>query len=128
MESTELIQRAIEIAAEKRGEDIKVLDVGKNLTITDYFLLITVQNRRQAQAICSAIDYDMKHAGVPKASIEGQQSGWWILLDYDTVVIHVFQAEARKFYDLDQLWADSGDRTGEFAIPTWDESPGEVAS
>ena len=128
MKSTELIQRAIEIAAEKKVEDIKVLDVGGNLTITDYFVLITVQNRRQAQAISSAIDYEMKHAGVPKASIEGQQGGWWVLLDYDSVVIHVFQAEARKFYDLDQLWADSADRTEEFAIPARDESPDEVPS
>jgi len=126
MQPKQLIQRAVEIAAEKKGENIKVLDVGNSLTITDYFVLVTVQNRRQAQAICSAIDYEMKHAGVPKASIEGQQGGWWVLLDYDTVVIHIFQAEAREFYDLDQLWADAADLTAEFEIPAADGPTSEV--
>jgi ribosomal silencing factor RsfS len=61
------------------------------------------------------VDIEMKHADVPKARIEGFDSGWWILLDYDIVVIHVFQEEAREFYELESLWADAKDVTQQFA-------------
>ncbi|MFQ5504403.1 MAG: ribosome silencing factor [Planctomycetota bacterium] len=114
MESDELIRHALRIALEKKGANLRVLDVARALAITDMFVLITVQNRRQAQAICSGIDVEMKHAGVAKARIEGHDAGWWVLLDYETVVIHIFQAEAREFYDFDALWADMEDLTEEF--------------
>ncbi|MCA8970900.1 MAG: ribosome silencing factor [Planctomycetes bacterium] len=114
MTTDELLRRAIEIAIDKKGLDIRVLDVAKGLSITDWFVLVTAESRRQAQAIASAIDTTMKHAGVPKARIEGHADGWWILLDFDTVVIHVFQDEARSFYALDKLWADAKDRTKDF--------------
>lgn len=115
VESTDVVRRVIEIALDKKGENVKVLDVSERIQIADYFVICTVQNRRQAQAICSEIDYEMKHAGVPKARIEGFDSGWWVLLDYDIVVIHVFQEEARDYYELEALWADATDITGEFA-------------
>lgn len=114
MDTQQLTQRAVEIALEKKAEKLRVLDVSSNLAITDYFVLCTAQNRRQAQAICAGIDIEMKHRKVPKARIEGYSTGWWILLDFDVVVVHVFLEEARDFYDLDQLWADSKDATEEF--------------
>ena len=58
----------------------------------------------------------MKHSGVPKARIEGQREGWWILMDFDVVIIHIFQTEAREYYDLDQLWADSTDLSETFVM------------
>lgn len=111
MKTEDLIRKAVEIALDKKGTDLRVLDVAKGLSITDWFVLVSADSRRQAQAIASAIDIEMKHAGVPKAKIEGHADGWWILLDFDEVVIHVFQSEARAFYDLEQLWADAQDRT-----------------
>lgn len=125
MEPKELIQRALTIALDKKGENMRVLDVASNLTITDYFVLISVTNRRQAQAVCSTIDIEMKHLRVPKARIEGQREGWWILMDYDMVVIHIFQTEARDYYDLDQLWADATDLSQSFVIT--DRSPDDEA-
>ena len=119
MEAKQLIKRAIEIAIDRKGAHIRVLDVAGSLSITDAFVLVSAENRRQAQAICSAIDIEMKHAGVPKARIEGYSEGWWILLDFDEVVIHVFQDEAREFYDLDQLWADAKVTTKEYLPPDY---------
>ena len=89
MLARDLIRQALAIARDKHGGELRVLDVSAGLSITDYFVLVTAQNRRQAQAICSGIDREMKQAGVPKARIEGYQVGWWILLDFDEVVIHV---------------------------------------
>lgn len=125
MDTKELIGRVLEIAVDKHGQDIRVLDVSENLSITDYFVLITSQNRRQSQAICAAIDTEMKHAGVPKARIEGYQAGWWVLLDFDEIVIHIFQGEARDFYDLERLWADAEDHSSSFLadLPRPAESP-----
>lgn len=114
MKTEDLIRRAVAIAIDKKGSDIRVLDVAKGLSITDWFVLVSADSRRQAQAIASAIDIEMKHAGVPKASIEGRPDGWWILLDFDEVVIHIFQDEARSFYDLEQLWADAKDKSAKF--------------
>lgn len=110
----ELVRLALRVAADKHGENLRVLDVGKNLQVTDYFVLITAQNRRQAQAICAAIDYETKHAGVTKPRIEGYAGGWWILLDFDEIVIHVFQSDARAYYNMEQLWADADDCTESF--------------
>ncbi|PIE23935.1 MAG: ribosome silencing factor [Planctomycetota bacterium] len=115
VDSELLVTRAIQIAHDKKAENVKVLDVSERIQIADYFVICTVQNRRQAQAICSEIDYEMKHSKVPKARIEGFDSGWWILLDYDIVVIHVFHEEARDYYDLESLWADATDITERFA-------------
>jgi ribosome-associated protein len=112
--SQELIRHALAIARDKHGGDLRVLDVSEGLSITDFFVLVTAQNRRQAQAICAAIDKEMKHAGVPKARIEGYSAGWWVLLDFDEVVIHIFQSDARAFYNLDELWADAKDLSSDF--------------
>lgn len=114
MSTEDLIRNAVAIAIDKKGADIRVLDVAKGLSITDWFVLVSAESGRQARAIASAIDIEMKHAGVPKAQIEGRADGWWILLDFDEVVIHVFQDEARSFYDLEQLWADAKDRSAQF--------------
>ena len=128
MQAEDLIHNAIRIALDKKGEGIRVLNVAKGLSITDWFVLISANSRRQAQAIASAIDIEMKHAGVPKAKIEGRADGWWILLDFDEVVIHVFQDEARAFYDLEQLWADAEDRSARFVPKAGqDLAPGSPA-
>ncbi len=117
MEPEDIVRRAVEIAAEKKGEDLKVLDVSTNLGITDYFVLVTADSRRQAQAIAAEIDTRLKHEAQKKARIEGFGEGWWVLLDLDSVVVHVFQREARDFYRLDDLWAEAADRTGDFVPP-----------
>ena len=111
MEHEELIERCLELALDKKAEEPKILDMVESLNITDHFLLVSAQNRRQAQAIASSLDVEMKHAGVPKARIEGYSEGWWILMDFDSLVVHIFQSEAREYYGLDRLWADAADET-----------------
>ncbi len=111
MEHEELIENCLFLALDKKAEDPKILDMVESLNITDHFLVVSAENRRQAQAIASSLDVEMKHAGVPKARIEGYSDGWWILMDFDSLVVHIFQSEAREYYGLDRLWADAKDET-----------------
>lgn len=75
--------------------------------IADHFVIASARNTRHARALASAVDYDMKQSGRLRrnaAGVEGESN--WVLLDFDDVVVHIFQADARAFYDLESLWAD----------------------
>ncbi|MFQ5911845.1 MAG: ribosome silencing factor [Nitrospinota bacterium] len=96
---------AYQAALDRKANDIVILDLRKISTITDLFLLCTGQNARQMQAIAEAIDERLSECGVEPLSREGTGEGTWILLDYDDLVVHVFSEEARKFYNLERLWA-----------------------
>jgi ribosome silencing factor RsfS/YbeB/iojap len=85
------------------------LDVSGPLVITDYFVIATVRSARQALAIAKELDASMKHQGHRRrnaSNMDGDEPSW-VLRDYDDVVVHLFQAEARAFYDLESLWADA---------------------
>ncbi|MCB9892282.1 MAG: ribosome silencing factor [Planctomycetes bacterium] len=107
LDPLQLAQRCAAIAREKLGEDIEILDVSNLLKITDYFVIVTGRNRRHVQTIAAEIDQRMKAAGVSKAKIEGTEEGLWILLDFDSVVVHLQQQAAREHYALEHLWADA---------------------
>lgn len=95
------------VAQEKSCRDVRLLFVGDRLGIAEYFVLATVNNRRQARAVRDAIRLECKAigAGVPEAASEDPE-GRWSLYDYDTVVLHLFDEEGRRHYDLDAAWAD----------------------
>jgi ribosome-associated protein len=94
---------------QKQATDIALLDVSGPLVITDYFVIATVRSSRQALAIAKELDSLMKHQGHRRrnpGNLDGEEPSW-VLRDYDDVVVHLFQAEARAFYDLESLWADA---------------------
>lgn len=91
-------------------EDIAVLDVSGPLAIVDYFVIATVRNTRQAQAIARELDLEVKHTrGRRKRNVGGLETedSNWVLLDFDDVVVHLFLPEARAYYGLESLWADA---------------------
>jgi ribosome-associated protein len=92
---------------DKKAEDVLVLDVRGLTSYADYFVLMTADSERQAGAIADAVDERLKREGATKVGVEGYESGRWILIDYGDVVAHVFNPEARGFYDLEGLWADA---------------------
>ena len=94
------------IIDQMKGSDIKLLEVSKKLKITDFFLIATVSSRRLALAIADEVNLVMKKEGLNKTTIEGKENGWWVLLDFGDVVMHIFQEEARAYYDLELLYAD----------------------
>ncbi|HEV3003891.1 MAG TPA: ribosome silencing factor [Pirellulales bacterium] len=106
--SLELALAAARTAAENRGRDVKVLDMRDLTADFDYFVLATGSSRRQLHAMSEEIDHKLEdELGDRRLGLEGYQDSRWILLDYGDVVIHLFDDEARRYYDLEQLWCDA---------------------
>ena len=106
--AVELALAAAQAAADKKANDIVILDVADQLVITDAFLVASAPNERQVQAIVDAIEERL--LGLPEKAKpvrrEGERSGRWVLLDYVDVVVHVQHTEEREFYAIDRLWKD----------------------
>ena len=106
--AVELALTAAQAAADKKAQDIVILDVADQLVITDAFLLASAPNERQVLAISDAIQESL--LGLPEKAKpvrrEGERAGRWVLLDYIDIVVHVQHSEEREFYALDRLWKD----------------------
>ena len=92
---------------EKKGIDIKVLRIEKISSIADYFVICTGTVNTHVKTLCDYAEYTMEQLGDSMLGREGHRGNSWELLDYGSVVVHVFTDEARKFYDLERLWADA---------------------
>ena len=92
---------------EKKGMDIKLLKIDKVSSLADYFLICTGTSNTHVKTLCDYAEFSMDQLGEPMLGREGHRGNAWELLDYGSVVIHVFTDEARKFYDLERLWADA---------------------
>ena len=91
----------------KKGIDIKVLHTEQLTTLADYFVICSATSSTQIKALSDACEKVMDEAGEPAHHVEGHRGGTWVLLDFSSVVVHVFTDEARKFYDLERLWGDA---------------------
>jgi ribosome-associated protein len=112
------VRACARIADDNRGKDILLLDLRKATSLVDFFLIVTTSSRRQSHAIADEIDQEMKHRNEYKLGMEGSEEGRWVLIDYGDFVVHVFSAEARAFYALEEIWGDA-------ARPEWQE-PGQA--
>jgi ribosome-associated protein len=99
---------AAQAAADKKGTDIVVLDVGDIISITEVFVLVSATNVRQVRTIVDEIELTLKITDDegPRA-VEGMSDASWVLMDYGDIIVHVFLAETRSYYDLERLWADA---------------------
>ena len=106
--SLELALAAARTAADNRGQDIVILDLREITPVFDYFVLATGTSRRQLHAMSEAIDHTLEdELSDKRMGIEGYRESRWIVLDYGTVVIHLFDEERRQYYDLENLWAQA---------------------
>ena len=92
---------------EKKGIDIKLLKIDKVSSLADYFLICTGTVNTHVKTLCDYAEYTMEQLGEPMLGREGHRGNSWELLDFGSVVVHVFTDEARNFYDLERLWADA---------------------
>ena len=92
---------------EKKGVDIRLLKIDKVSSLADYFLICTGTSNTHVKTLCDYAEYTLENLGESMLGREGHRGNSWELLDYGTIVIHVFTDEARKFYDLERLWADA---------------------
>ena len=91
----------------KKGMDIKLLKIDRVSSLADYFLICTGTSNTHVKTLCDYAEYTLEELGEKMLGREGHRGNTWELLDYGTIVIHVFTDEARKFYDLERLWADA---------------------
>jgi ribosome-associated protein len=106
--SLELALAAARTAEENRGEDVVVLDMRPITPVFDYFVIATGNSRRQLHAISEEIDHRLEdELGDARMGIEGYNESRWILLDYGTVVIHLFDGETREYYALEDFWSEA---------------------
>jgi ribosome-associated protein len=98
---------AAETCDEKKAKDIAVLDVRKITSISDYFIVCSTSNERQARAIAESMRMKMKEMGRREMGVEGMEDGRWVLQDFGDIVLHIFHETQREFYDIEGLWADA---------------------
>ena len=92
---------------EKKGMDIKLLKIDKVSSLADYFLICTGTSNTHVRTLCDYAEYTLEQLGEPMLGREGHRGNAWELLDYGSIVVHVFTQEAREFYSLERLWADA---------------------
>ena len=106
--SLQLAITAAQTADENRGTDIVVLDMRESTPVFDYFVIATGTSRKQLHAMSEEIDHKLEDdLGDKRMGIEGYRESLWILLDYGSVVIHLFTEETREYYDLEHLWSQA---------------------
>ena len=92
---------------EKKGIDIKLLKIDKVSSLADYFLICTGTSNTHVKTLCDYAEYTFEQLGEPMLGREGHRGNAWELLDFGSIVVHVFTEEAREFYALERLWADA---------------------
>jgi len=98
---------AADLARAKKAEDIVILDMKKVANITEFFIIATAGSTRRAQTITDNIENGLLKAKESVFSIEGYQEARWILIDAYDIVVHIFNADLRRFYNLEGLWGDA---------------------
>ena len=105
-QAKEMARIAYEALSEKKGEDIKVIDISGISVLADYFLIAHGNSDSQVNALVENVEEQLHKAGYPLKEREGQASGKWVLMDFGDVIIHVFDRENRLFYNLERIWKD----------------------
>ncbi|MBE5782475.1 MAG: ribosome silencing factor [Clostridiales bacterium] len=110
MDQRALAQRIAHILYDKKAWDITVLDVGHLTVITDYMVIASGRSTLQVKSLADDVDDALALEGVTLRAREGTGEGRWIVLDYGTVLVHIFHPEDRQFYHLERLWEDGQNR------------------
>lgn len=104
--SKEMVKLAVQALEDKKGEDIKVIDITGVSVLADYFIIASGTNKNQVQALADHVDETLGKAGFEAKQTEGYATANWVLLDYNDIIVHVFDSENRLFYDLERIWRD----------------------
>ena len=107
MTEREMVGVAVKALDGKKGKDIRVLYTGDQTTLADYFIICNGTSNTQVKALADAVEEAMSKNGEEPHHVEGHRGGEWTLLDYSSVVVHVFTEQAREFYSLERLWSDA---------------------
>ena len=102
-----LAEAIISVLDEKKGHDMKTLYVEDKTILADYFVLCTGYSNTQVKSLADEVEYKIGLRGLNPLRAEGRDNGSWVLIDYGSVIVHIFDRNAREFYNLDKLWSDA---------------------
>ena len=129
MNSKNLADKITGLIFNKKGYDVKILDLKKLATFADYFVICSADSDTQVKAIADEVDKELRDEGIKYWHKEGYKALNWVLIDYVDVVVHVFKKDAREFYKLEKLWGDAptiySSEDPRFRWPRTDTAPGK---
>lgn len=106
MTELELTKKIVSVLDKKKALDLKAIHITEFSIVADYFIIATGTSNTHVKALAEEVEYEMTQLGIEPSHIEGRATGW-ILLDYGSVVVHVFSPESREYYNLERLWSDA---------------------
>jgi ribosome-associated protein len=106
MDVEKLKNLIIKLLEDKKGEEILPIDLRKKVDFADYFLLCSAHSTKHAQGLADYVTLELEKIGIMPLSVEGMEQGNWIVLDYGSIVVHIFYEPIRRLYNLEELWLD----------------------
>ena len=103
----EIVKIIVDALESKKGEEVRVLEIGKVSIIADFFIIASGANARQVRALMDIAEEALGKRGIHPKRIEGYEGASWVLADYGDIVLHIFDKESRDFYDLEHIWLDA---------------------
>ena len=110
MDVEKLKDLIIKLLEDKKGEEILSIDLRKKVDFADYFLLCSAHSTKHAQGLADYVTLELEKIGIMPLSVEGMELGNWIVLDYGSIVVHIFYEPIRRLYNLEELWLDQPQR------------------
>lgn len=107
LDSKSIAQKCVQIAEDKKADDIIALHVEKQFMVADYFVICNGNTSRHAEGIAQEMEKELKQHDVRCHHREYDEEGKWYLIDFDSVIVHIFQEDSRSFYELEDLWSDA---------------------
>lgn len=112
MKYEELIKNIVKALDEKKAEDIKIIETAELTIVADSFIVASGTSSTHVKALADEVEYALSQLGTEPEHIEGRATGW-ILVDYGTVVVHIFDKQSREYYNIERLWQDAVIKTAE---------------
>lgn len=103
----EILKQAVKVLGTRKAEDVCALDIRGISIIADYFLIASGNSNTQVRSLAEEIESKLSEAGIEPLRVEGTQSSTWIIIDYGSIIIHIFMRDTREFYNIEHLWADA---------------------
>ncbi|NUM34716.1 MAG: ribosome silencing factor [Candidatus Brocadiae bacterium] len=107
MESKELVSKIVKILDDNKAQDIVVLNLVKHLDISDYFVICSGLTQKHVQSLADKVEMELKKDKLYSFGKEGYRDAKWVLMDYGDAIVHFYQEEARKYYDIEDFWGDA---------------------
>ena len=106
MTDLEILREIVSVLDKKKARDIKAIEITEHSIVADYFVICSGTSNTHVKSLADEIEYELKEKGVTPYHVEGKATGW-ILLDYTSILVHVFTGETRDYYNLERLWQDA---------------------